>query len=401
MLRAGEDTNLSGVTSKIVPSGCVRPLHIRSGPRGPVHEGNELMATAKTLTLHYRNGSSDKVYHVHIEEKDAGFIVTVAYGRRGSSLTTGTKTTAPVDFDAAVKVFDKLIAGKKSKGYTACEDGTPYLHTDKAGKVSGLNPQLLNTIEDCEVSRIVNDANWLMQEKFDGRRLMLRKTGETVEGINKLGLVIAVAEPIVRGALAIAGDFVLDGEAVGDHFQAFDALGSGEIDLREKPYVERYRALTALIACGQHSHIHCADAWIDPGDKANQLAAFRAKNAEGVVFKRMDARYTPGRPNSGGPQLKFKFVASLSAVVAKVNAQRSVAVSLLDAGQWQPVGNVTVPVSHPVPVEGDVVEVRYLYAHEGGSLYQPVFLGVREDIETHECVVAQLKYKAPIAAEGA
>jgi len=37
------------------------------------------MATAKTLTLHYRNGSSDKVYHVHIEEKDAGFIVTFAY----------------------------------------------------------------------------------------------------------------------------------------------------------------------------------------------------------------------------------------------------------------------------------------------------------------------------------
>lgn len=79
MLRAGEEPNLSGVASKIMSSGCVRPLHIRSGPRGPVHEGNELMATAKTLTLHYRNGSSDKVYHVRIEEKDDGFIVTFAY----------------------------------------------------------------------------------------------------------------------------------------------------------------------------------------------------------------------------------------------------------------------------------------------------------------------------------
>ena len=322
------------------------------------------------------------------------------YGRRGSTLTTGTKTAAPVDFGSAVKVFDKLVAGKKSKGYTEGEDGEPYRHTDKAGQVSGLTPQLLNTIDDLEVARIVNDPIWLMQEKFDGRRLMLRKTGETIEGINKLGLVVAVASPIAQDALDIPGDFVLDGEAVGAHFHAFDALGSGESDLREQPYVERYRALTALIARGQPSHIHCADAWIDPGDKASQLAAFRAKNAEGVVFKRLDALYTPGRPNSGGTQLKFKFVATLSAVVAKVNAQRSVAVSLLDDGHWQPVGNVTVPVSHPVPAEGDVVEVRYLYAHEGGSLYQPVYLGVRDDIEHRECVVAQLKYKVT-AAEGA
>ncbi|HPY24902.1 MAG TPA: hypothetical protein PLK19_11325 [Mycobacterium sp.] len=48
---------------------------------------------------------------------------------------------------------------------------------------------------------------------------------------------------------------------------------------------------------------------------------------------------------------------------------------------------------------GDVVEVRYLYAYQGGSLYQPVYLGLRDDIEQHECVVAQMKYKAQ--AEGA
>jgi len=36
------------------------------------------------------------------------------------------------------------------------------------------------------------------------------------------------------------------------------------------------------------------------------------------VFKRLDAPHTPGKPNSGGPQLKFKFCAMLSAVVAKI-----------------------------------------------------------------------------------
>lgn len=357
------------------------------------------MAIIKSITLYYRNGSSDKVYNAQIEEKDGGHIVGFSYGRRGSTLTTGTKTTAPVDLDAAVKVFDKLVAGKKAKGYTEGEDGAPYLHTDKAGQVSGLNPQLLNTIDDGGVAHILRDAGWLMQEKFDGRRLMLRKTDDTVEGINKLGLVVAVAAPIVAGALAIAGDFVIDGEAIGDHFHAFDALGRDGIDLRDQPCLERYRTLTDLIGSAETPHIHAVDCWIDPVEKANQLAAFRAKNAEGVVFKRMDAPYTAGRPNSGGPQLKFKFVATLSAKVLAVNAQRSVAVGLLDGAEWRSVGNVTVPANRDIPSEGDVVEVRYLYAHQGGSLYQPVYLGLRDDIETHECVVAQMKYKAQ--AEGA
>ena len=37
---------------------------------------------------------------------------------------------------------------------------------------------------------------------------------------------------------------------------------------------------------------------------------------------------------------------------------------------------------------------RYLYAfRESNALYQPVYLGPRQDIEQHECVLSQLKYK--------
>ena len=358
------------------------------------------MAVSKSVSLFYRNGGSDKVYQAQIEQIDGGYIVNFQYGRRGSTLTSGTKTSAPVDFDTAVKVFDKLVAGKKSKGYTEGEDGTPYHHTEKAGQVSGLLPQLLNTIDDRAVARVVNDPSWLMQQKYDGRRLMLRKSGQVVEGINKLGLVVAVAAPIAQAALDIDGDFTIDGEAIGDHYHVFDALSVGDADLRGQAYSDRYRALADMIGGAQPTHIHLADSWSEAGDKANQLAVFRAMNAEGVVFKKAAAPYTAGRPNSGGAQLKFKFVATLSALVVKVNAQRSVAVSLLDGGQWRPVGNVTVPANAAVPAEGEVIEVRYLYAHQGGSLYQPVYLGVRDDIESHECTVAQLKHKAA-EAEGA
>ena len=121
----------------------------------------------------------------------------------------------------------------------------------------------------------------------------------------------------------------------------------------------------------------------------------RQTSKEGVVFKRLNAPYSPGRPNSGGPQLKHKFYATLSASVAKVNPQRSVELRLLGKDGWQSAGNVTIPANHPIPSVGAVVEVRYLYAfRESGCLYQPTYLGVRKDVEHHECIAAQLKFKS-------
>jgi len=57
-----------------------------------------------------------------------------------------------------------------------------------------------------EAARLVSNPNWAMQEKQDGRRLMLRKTGNAIEGINKRGLVVRVPEPIVQTARPVAGE---------------------------------------------------------------------------------------------------------------------------------------------------------------------------------------------------
>ena len=58
---------------------------------------NENMAAQDRVTLYYREGSSDKVYQAAIEPAGDGFVVNFAYGRRGATLTTGTKTSSPVD----------------------------------------------------------------------------------------------------------------------------------------------------------------------------------------------------------------------------------------------------------------------------------------------------------------
>ena len=133
---------------------------------------------------------------------------------------------------------------------------------------------------------------------------------------------------------------------------------------------------------------------MDSGHKERLFERLQTEKREGVVFKRLDAPYTPGRPNTGGTQLKHKFYATCSAVVSKINEKRSVELRLLNGDGFQPVGNVTIPVNFQVPEVGQTVEIRYLHAfRESHALYQPVFLGVRTDLEIHECVLSQLKYK--------
>jgi len=80
---------------------------------------------AKNTTLYFREGSSDKAYQAAIEEKDGGFVVDFAFGRRGTSLQTGTKTTTPIPFEKAKAIYDKPVREKTANGCTPGPDGTP------------------------------------------------------------------------------------------------------------------------------------------------------------------------------------------------------------------------------------------------------------------------------------
>jgi len=196
-------------------------------------------------------------------------------------------------------------------------------------------------------------------------------------------------------------DFLIDGEIVGEEYHAFDLLELDGDDLRGRTYQERYLHLMNLLALFYHPHISLVKFAYLPSEKQEMFNRLKAQNKEGVVFKRSDAIYTVGRPNSGGPQLKHKFHETASFIVAKVNGKRSVALTVFDRDKVVPVGNVTIPPNHEVPQVGAIVEVRYLYAYRGGSIFQPVYLGLRDDIRSEECTVDQLKYKAEPAREEA
>ena len=355
---------------------------------------NAVMETSERVSLYYREGSSDKVYQAAIEPADGSFVVTFAYGRRGATLTTGTKTSSPVDLDTAKKIYTKLVSEKKAKGYTEGADGTPYQHTDK--QVSGILPQLLNPIEEAEVELLLRDDNYCAQEKFDGRHLLIRKQDDHLEGINKKGLLVGLPQTVASDLRYLSGSFIPDGESIGDDYHAFDLLELNGENLRPLPYrVRLARLVNVLLSNSKHPHVKLVETAFTTQQKAELWQRLRRENREGIVFKRLDAPYTPGKPNSGGPQFKFKFVATLSAVVAKINAKRSVELSLFNGRSLVSCGNVTIPANHEIPPVGTIVEARYLYAaKESGVLYQPVYLGPRDDVEAGECLVSQLKFKA-------
>ena len=351
---------------------------------------------ADSITLYFKEGASDKVYTTSLEPSGTGFVVNFAFGRRGSTMNTGTKTPSPVDYATAKRVYDKLVAEKQAKGYTPGESGTPYQQTQREARATGILPQLLNAIDDDTARELLGHRDWWMQEKFDGRRVLVLKSGGQITGINRRGLAIGLPAPIVEQAQATGGpEWIMDGEAIGNVFIAFDLLEQAGVNLRPLPYSKRYNALCEVIGPGAVGPIRVAPSATTKAQKIALLGTLRAGNREGAVFKRQSAPYTPGRPASGGDQLKLKFIAVASCqVIGTHRSKRSIALELLDVNRWIPVGSVTVPANQEIPPSGAIVDVKYLYAHPGGSLFQPVLLGVRDDITTAACTLSQLKFKA-------
>lgn len=347
-----------------------------------------------SITLYFREGPSDKVYQASICPKDDGYHVHFAYGRRGTTLSTGSKTKTPVAYPIAKGIYDKLIREKLAKGYQPGANGIVTSPPESPNQHTGIQCQLLNPLHEQELAQMLLNPDYWMQEKLDGRRLLIKKDGNQISGINRLGFPTAVPESITREAAQYPRDFLLDGEAVGDTFHAFDLLTIGPEDMRPLVFSVRYLRMRDMLNAFEHPHIHLVQV-VFPCETADRLQQFKREGKEGVVFKYKDAPYTPGRPNSGGSQLKYKFHETASFIVTKVNGKRSVSLILFDGEKVRPAGNVTIPPNHDVPEPGTVVECRYLYAFkESGSIYQPVYLGPRPDIRTAECTTSQLKYKA-------
>lgn len=358
----------------------------------------------KSAFLFLREGSSDKVYNVHLRHSASGWGVSFENGRRGAPLRGGDKITG-ADLETATRIWEKTVSAKVKKGYTEQESGIAFSSSTLAGQDTGFRPQLLNEITHEEAQEL--GPEWLVQQKHDGeRRGMIFRDG-SARFSNRRGLDTGVAAPIAKAFQRygqIVGDMVLDAEDMGDHVVIFDV--PQHFLIREGHFKER-AAILAKIAKDIAYHELSDVLHVDIPTPADQFFAkyaphLQESGAEGYVLRHEDSLYASGRPSSGGAALKVKFWAEATCrVTSGREGKRSIGLELQDGidGPWVSVGNVTVPANLDIPNPGALVEVRYLYAYEGGSLFQPVLKGLRTDVTEEAAHLMQLKFKVEPACD--
>ncbi|MBD5635934.1 MAG: hypothetical protein IAI49_15815, partial [Candidatus Eremiobacteraeota bacterium] len=194
-------------------------------------------------------------------------------------------------------------------------------------------------------------GTWLVEDKYDGIRAQAHLRGGTVRLFSRTFNEISRAFPEVVAALAACPhDAIFDGEIVarrGDavlpfrylqprlgrvepepellreipaQFVAFDVLAAGDRFMLDEPLVERRTAVSALVA---RSEALVVAPWhtLEPGASPEAIAEFfdaaRERGNEGLMLKRTDAPYVPGRRGKWWLKLKRE-LSTLDVVVVGV-----------------------------------------------------------------------------------
>ncbi len=168
---------------------------------------------------------------------------------------------------------------------------------------------------------------WISEVKFDGYRMICRKHGDAVRIITRNGLDWTGRLPALAAAVGVMApeQLMLDGELVAldrkglssfarlqDAFStgrtgslryyAFDLLHLDGTDLRPRPLSARREALEALMrAVPEDGPLRTSEQLRSDAAQVRKQAC--ALGFEGIVCKRLDAPYRPGR---GGDWVKVK-----------------------------------------------------------------------------------------------
>jgi len=324
----------------------------------------------KSIQFFLKDERSDKQYDIYIEPNGDLYDVKFAFGRRGNVGKLATKNNKPLSLMNAELLYHKMCGERLSKGYVAGGIGARIVN-DK--QPTHNIPQLPNPITEDQSEFYINNPDWMAQEKLDGKHIMADVKNKSVVTSNRNGVTCGIPNEITK-ELSQCDRIVLDGELIGNIYHTFDALETC-VDCRNKGALERFNILSEWIANHKFSNVKIVSCAFTPSTKRSLYESLKHK--EGVVFKRIDSKYSPGRPNSGGDMLKCKFWHSATVLVTAINDKRSVMVSVSDNGNLISVGNVTVPPNYDMPKVGSLCEVKYLYIVN--SLYQPIYLGNRDD----------------------
>jgi DNA ligase D-like protein (predicted ligase) len=174
------------------------------------------------------------------------------------------------------------------------------------------------------VDKLPSGDEWLYEAKFDGYRALVLKDGAKVRILSRKGNDLTATYPAIRHAAEElkAKSAVLDGEIVAfdesgrpsfqqlQHraaksmairFFAFDLLQLGGKDLQAESLTTRRTALRNLVA---GSDLDFSEELA--GTAAQVIHAVTQVGLEGVIAKRRDSRYEPGKRSGAWRKLKLQ-----------------------------------------------------------------------------------------------
>lgn len=352
------------------------------------------------VALYCKKDGSDKEYRVEIIEVVGGYSLKIMNGKRGAAKEQ--RGEKPVlTLGEAKKEFERIVAEKTSikKGYTFDESGTGYASSELAGKMSGNLPHLLIPISFDKLQELACDDLWMFEQKIDGERLMCDRKDNRVTTSNKLGAINSASMEIVDSVLKIAAsDICLDGESKDHQYHVFDMTRLNGQCLKDIGTKERYNMLASLLErSGWPANIILIQPAFTSEEKKQLIQdAFKGNEAnlvEGIVAKRVDAPYLPGKATpTTATHLKFKFTEDTSCLIVGVSkTKRSATLGLyVEDGSIREVGNVGIPVNQSMPGLQDVIDVRYRHLFFGGDFCEPVYLKPRTDVLPEDCTVGQV-----------
>lgn len=303
-----------------------------------------------------------------------------------------------------------------------------------------MKPMLFHSADPATIAEFVGDDNWLLQQKVDGMRCMIRMTNlinlETnthepmIEFLTRDGRPLksaaaklhfqklteafmdAFAEDIQRQWL---NELIIDGELMTDQgiLVVFDVLainiaGSPRITT-EDAQLARWSSLVDLVSNRSIPFVRLVSTAQSTQEKLELAQWVEAEGGEGLIAKRVDSPYEPGARVKHS--LKLKYTQTADVVVTgknvgeskksirggeKLNYELGAYFSndwsnpdlepvMLPLGYCSSIGKADVEV-------GDVIEVEYLYVGAGGKLTQPRMVRARPDKTAVECTTEQLKF---------
>ncbi len=299
-----------------------------------------------------RAALSERILRACTDATEATYVIKIVTGDLRIGLREGLVT------DAIAKAFD-LDAHDVRRAVMASGDIGAVAIAARAGKLGELRVTYGSPIGFMLASPMLYGSDykdlrtgtWLAEEKFDGIRAQAHKIGERINLFSRTLNDVTQSYPEVAAALkAIPGNFMLDGELVAmrgenvlpfRYLQArlqrktveaelleevpvsyfvFDMLAGGDDFLLDEPLISRRERLAKAIAPSEHVEIAPFTRLSEtpaPEELHALFDAARARGHEGLMLKRSDSPYYPGRRGKWWLKLKRE-LSTLDVVVVAV-----------------------------------------------------------------------------------